>query len=83
MRRPAYGRSVLRGILLIWKKMTTHFDMGYIPSTWTPQGPEGREESPEMARGLLRLGRMERGRQDRKGRGGGEIIPGRGGGCRR
>jgi len=36
MRRPPYGVSVMRGLLLIWKKMTTNISHGYIPSWWTP-----------------------------------------------
>lgn len=36
MRRPPYGVSVMRGLLLIWKKMTVNIEHGYVPSWWTP-----------------------------------------------
>jgi hypothetical protein len=36
MRRPPYGVSVMRGLLLIWKKMKINISHGYVPSWWTP-----------------------------------------------
>lgn len=36
MRRPPYGVSVMRGLLLIWKKMKININHGYVPSWWTP-----------------------------------------------
>lgn len=37
MRRPPYSRKVMRGILLIWRKMHVNIDHGYLPSSWSPQ----------------------------------------------
>jgi hypothetical protein len=37
MRRPSHGTRIMRGLLLIWKKMKMNISMGYVPYEWTPQ----------------------------------------------
>lgn len=37
MRRPPYSHRIIRGIFLIYKKMTINIENGYLPSWWTKQ----------------------------------------------
>lgn len=50
MRRPPYGVSVMRGLLLVWKKMTLNLLHGYVPSWWSEQ------DRHDVARAMKWLG---------------------------